>query len=278
MTLASFVAPWRKYQVILLTRAQEDMAYRVNYVVGALFRFLPLVTSIYLWKAVFDGGPGQQGDIAGMTYADTIAYYALGFVSRGFSSMPGMTQDVSVDIKDGLLNRYLVQPLDYFGYQVSYRLAHKLVFWMVAAVTFPPVFYLIRDCFTHTPTPWEWAAFLFSLGLAFVIGVCFSFMVGCLGFWFLEVSTFLYVIMTIEFFLSGHLLPLNFLPEWMFRCVAYLPFAYEAYWPCAILLGKVPPGDLGVVLAVGALWALGFFFLGRLVWRRGLRRYAAVGG
>ncbi len=278
MRIASFPVPWRKYGVILATRAQEDMAYRVNYVVGALFRFLPLVTSIYLWKAVFDGGPGQQGAIAGMTYADTIAYYALVFISRGFSSMPGMTHDVPVDIKDGLLNRYLVQPLDYFGYQVSYRLAHKLVFWMVAAVTFPPVFFLIRDCFTHTPTPVEWAAFLLSLGFAFIIGVCFSFMVGCLGFWFLEVSTFLYVIMTIEFFLSGHLLPLNFLPEWMFRCVVYLPFSYEAYWPCAILLGKVPPGDLGVVLAVGAFWALGFLLLCRLVWRRGLRRYAAVGG
>jgi ABC-type uncharacterized transport system permease subunit len=49
-----------------------------------------------------------------MTYGDTIAYYFLVFISRGFSSMPGMTRDISLDIKDGLLNRYLVQPLGLF--------------------------------------------------------------------------------------------------------------------------------------------------------------------
>jgi ABC-2 type transport system permease protein len=269
---------WRKYWVILVNRTQEDMAYRVNYVVGAFFRFLPLVTSIYLWQAVFAGGPGRNGKIAGMTYGDTIAYYFLVFISRGFSSMPGMTQDISLDIKDGLLNRYLVQPLDYFWYQASYRLAHKTVFWVVALVTFPPVFWLIRDCFTHTPTALEWAAFAFSLILSFAIGLCFSFLVGCLGFWFLEISTFLFVIMTVEFFLSGHLVPLNFLPGWMYTVASFLPFAYEAYWPCAILLGKVPPGSMGSVLGWGCVWALVFFWMCRVLWRAGLRRYAAVGG
>jgi ABC-2 type transport system permease protein len=275
---ATVVSSWRKYRVILSTRTQEDMAYRVNYAVGALFRFLPLVTSIYLWQAVFAGGPGANGRIVGMSYGDTIAYYALIFISRGFSSMPGMTRDVATDIKDGVLNRYLVQPLDYFWYQVSYRLAHKTVFWLVAVVTFPPVFWLIRDCFTHVPTAMEWAAFLFSLFLAFTIGVCFSFLVGCLGFWFLEISTFLFVIMTLEFFLSGHLLPLNFLPGWMYQIASYLPFAYEAYWPCAILLGKVPPGEMATLMGIGCAWALLLFLLCRWVWAAGLRRYSAVGG
>lgn len=269
---------WRKYWAILATRTQEDMAYRVNYVIGALFRFLPLVTSIYLWKAVFAGREGGTGHIGGMTYQDTIAYYAIVFISRGFSSMPGMSRDIAVDIKDGLLNRYLTQPLDYFWYQVSYRLAHKTVFWMVAVVTFPPVFWLIRDCFTHSPSLLEWAAFAFSLVLAYAIGLCFSFLVGCLGFWFLEISTFLFVIMTVEFFLCGHLLPLNFLPGWLYQTSTYLPFAYEAYWPCAILVGKVPADQLGPLLGFGVAWTAALFVLCRWVWRRGLRRYSAVGG
>lgn len=278
MNAVSAPNPWRKYWVIFSTRTQEDMAYRVNYAVGALFRFLPLVTSIFLWKAVYSGGPGDSGRIAGMSYGDTIAYFALVFVSRGFSSMPNMTREVADEIKDGVLNRYLVQPLDYFSYQVAYRLAHKTVFWLVALFTFPPVFYLIRDCFTHVPTAAEWAAFILSLVLGFVIGLGFSFLVGCLGFWFLEISTFLFVIMTVEFFLSGHLLPLNFLPGWMFHAAVFLPFSYEAYWPCAILLGKVPPGQLGPVMGIGCAWAVLFLILCRWTWRRGLKRYSAVGG
>jgi ABC-2 type transport system permease protein len=131
---------------------------------------------------------------------------------------------------------------------------------VVALVTFPPVFWLIRDCFTHVPTAMEWAAFAYShCSLPSQSGFVSRFWLGCLGFWFLEISTFLFVIMTVEFFLSGHLVPLNFLPGWMYTVASYLPFAYEAYWPCAILLGKVPPGSMGSVLGLGCLWALAFF-------------------
>ena len=144
--------PLRKYWVILSTRTQEDMAYRVNYIMGALFRFLPLVTTIYLWYAVFHS-KSSGGNIA-MSFTDIVAYYAIMYVARGFSSMPGMTRDISLDIKDGLLNRYLIRPISYFWYQVMYRLAHKVVFWVVAAFTFPPVFFRASWNGRGSSPPW----------------------------------------------------------------------------------------------------------------------------
>jgi ABC-2 type transport system permease protein len=267
---------WKKYWTVLSTRTQEDMAYRVNYVLGALFRFLPLVTTIFLWKAVFS--TSGTSTIQGMGYGDLVAYYALMFVARGFSSMPGMTRDISIDIKDGLLNKYLIKPMSYLWYQVMYRLAHKVVFWMAAVVTFPPIFWFLRDYFVHRPTVLEWAAFLFSLLIAFWVGVLFSFLVGLLAFWFLEISTFLFVIMTIEFFLSGHMIPLNLLPSSLQPFLRLMPFGYEGYWPCMILLGKVSPAEMPQVLGVGVIWALLFYVLSLWVWKAGLKRYSAVGG
>jgi ABC-2 type transport system permease protein len=267
---------WRKYWTVLSTRTQEDMAYRTNYVLGAFFRFLPLVTTIFLWKAVF--GASGVSDIRGMGYGDMVSYYALMFISRGFSSMPGMTREVSLDIKDGLLNKYLIKPMSYLWYQVMYRLAHKVVFWLVAAVTFPPIFWLLRGYFTHSPTPLEWAAFLFSLVIAFWIGILFSFLVGLLAFWFLEISTFLFVIMTIEFFLSGHMIPLNLLPESLQPFLRYMPFGYEGYWPCMILLGKVSAAEMPRLLGVGVFWAVLFYVSSQALWKAGLKRYSAVGG
>jgi len=187
------------------------MAYRSNYIIGVVFRFLPLVTTIFLWYAIYQTRKtgGASPIIRGMSYEDMVAYYALMYIARGFSSMPGTMRDISVDIKDGLLNRYLTRPMDYLWYQVMYRLAHKVVFWYVALFTFPPCLYLMRHYFTHIPTPWEWVAFVVSLFIAFWIGMLFCFIIGSLAFWFLEISTFLFVVMTIEFFLSGHLIPLN---------------------------------------------------------------------
>ena len=273
-------SPFHKYWVILSTRTQEDMSYRANYVFGAVFRFLPLVTTIFLWYAVYEARKvsGAPPTIQGMSYLDIIAYYAVMYVARGFSSFPGTMSDIHKDIKDGLLNRYLIRPMSYFGYQVMYRLAHKLVFWYVALFTFPPIFYLLRHYFSHTPTLIEIGAFIVSIFIAFWIGILFCFMIGLLAFWFLEISTFLFVVMMIEYFLSGQLIPLNILPAGLQPFLQWAPFGYEAYWPCAILLGKVPQDHLLGLLGVGFLWIGIFFAASQLLWRIGLKRYSAVGG
>jgi len=272
--------PWHKYWVILSTRTQEDMSYRANYVFGAIFRFLPLVTTIFLWYAIYLSrkAGGSPSSINGMSYEDMVAYYALMYVARGFSSVPGTMSDISKDIKDGLLNLYLIRPINYFGYQVMYRLAHKLVFWYVALFTFPPIFFLMRHYFSHTPTLVEWGAFVLSLVIAFCIGILFCFLIGTLAFWFLEISTFLFVVMMIEFFLSGHLIPLNLLPASIQVFVKLSPFGYEGFWPCMILMGKVPSVELPGLLAVGLFWIAVLYLVGRITWAAGLRRYSAVGG
>jgi len=273
-------SPFHKYWVILSTRTQEDMSYRANYVFGAIFRFLPLVTLIFLWYAVYQSRKVIGGDltIKGMTFNDMITYNALMYVARGFSSVPGTTSDISKDIKDGLLNRYLIRPINYLWYQVMYRLAHKLVFWYVALFTFPPIFFLMRHYFSHVPTMVETGAFVISLVTAFCIGILFCFMIGTLAFWFTEISTFLFVVMMIEFFLSGQMIPLNILPQSMQPLLMLSPFGYEGYWPCAILMGKVPQDQLAQVLGTGFCWVVVFYFLGQVLWKAGLKRYSAVGG
>jgi ABC-2 type transport system permease protein len=273
-------SPFHKYWVILSTRTQEDMSYRANYVFGAVFRFLPLVTLIFLWYAVYQSRKSGGGSptIMGMSFNDMITYNALMYVARGFSSVPGTTSDITKDIKDGLLNRYLIRPISYLWYQVMYRLAHKLVFWYVALFTFPPIFFLMRHFFSHIPTLWECAAFVISLVTAFSIGMLFCFVIGTLAFWFLEISTFLFVVMMLEFFLSGQMIPLNILPAAMQPFLMLSPFGYEGYWPCMILMGKVPQAQLPQVLVIGFLWVGAFYLLSQLMWNRGLKRYSAVGG
>ena len=272
---------FHKYWVILSTRTQEDMAYRANYVFGAIFRFLPLVTMVFLWWAVYksraeSGGPTTIG---GMTFEDMVVYNALMYIARGFSSVPGTMSDISKDIKDGLLNRYLIKPLNYLWYQVMYRLAHKLVFWYIALLTFPPIFYFfMRQYFTHWPSLLEFGAFVVSLFIAFSIGMLFCSMIGMLAFWFLEISGFLFVVMMLEFFMSGQLIPLNILPAYLHQVLFFSPFGYEGYWPVVILMGKVPQEQLGQVLLVGLVWVGIFYALSRWMWELGLKRYSAVGG
>ncbi|MCA9058176.1 MAG: ABC-2 family transporter protein, partial [Planctomycetaceae bacterium] len=96
-------------------------------------------------------------------------------------------------------------------------------------------------------------------------------------FWFLEVSSLIFIYMMLNFFLSGHMIPLEWLSS-ILPIVYWLPFKYLAYVPAAIMLGKIPADQLPRELAIQALWVVALLVLNRIAFARGVRRYGAFGG
>lgn len=70
----------------------------------------------------------------GYTYRNMVAYYLLVMLSRAFSSMPGLSEGIASDIRDGTIKKYLTQPIDMLGYLFWHRVAHKLVYYVVAVL------------------------------------------------------------------------------------------------------------------------------------------------
>ena len=58
----------------------------------------------------------------------------------------------------------------------------------------------------------------------------------------------------------------------------YVEGLASAYFPAAILLGRVPAETLGTELTIQACWIAGLFALNRLAFHYGVRRYGAFGG
>ena len=58
----------------------------------------------------------------------------------------------------------------------------------------------------------------------------------------------------------------------------WLPFTYELYFPVAVIQEKITGGVLPRGLLIQAAWVLVMWAVGRLLWRRGVRRYQAFGG
>jgi ABC-2 type transport system permease protein len=77
----------RTWWTMLKICLEERLVYRGDFALGTLMRFLPIVTQVFLWTAVF--GATSRGDIAGYTRNDIVAYYLLTMLTRAFSSMPG---------------------------------------------------------------------------------------------------------------------------------------------------------------------------------------------
>jgi ABC-2 type transport system permease protein len=195
-----------------------------------------------------------------------------------FSSMPGLAHGIARSIRDGDLKKYLLQPIEMIPYLLSYRVAHKAAYIATSALPYGLLFFLCRNFFTLPTDPAVWAAYVVALLLGFLVGFFFEASLGMLGFWFLEIGSFLYVINTLSFFVSGHMFPLDLLPGPLAHVLKFLPFKYLAYFPAMIFLGKIRGPDLIGELVTEALWAAGLIVLAAWLYRVGLRRYSAYGG
>jgi ABC-2 type transport system permease protein len=266
----------RKYYKIFRASLVERMAYRGDFLLGTFLRFLPMVTTILLWQAIFKSS--GRASLNGFSYNETIAYLLLTHISRMFSSMPGLAGGIAREIREGTLKRYLIQPVDLIGYLLSYRAAHKVAYIVTSFLPYALLFFVCRGFFDTLPDPATFAAYLVSLVLAFLVGFFFEASVGMVGFWFLEVTSLLYIVMTLTFFISGQMLPLDLLPQPWAGLLKALPFQYMAYFPAVVFLGKVKGTALLLGLLGELVWALLFMGLARALYRVGLRRYSAYGG
>jgi viologen exporter family transport system permease protein len=267
-----------KYLAIFRVSLAERMTYRGDFLLGTILRFLPMVTTILLWRAIYLSANKMQSDVAGYRYNEMIAYLLLTHISRMFSSMPGLAGGIAREIREGTLKRYLIQPMDMIGYLLVYRVAHKVTYIIMSFLPYAVLFFICRSYFDAFPDGPTCAAYAVSLVLAFLVGFFFEASVGMVGFWFLEVTSLLYIVMTLNFFISGHMLPLDLLPWPWAGLLKALPFQYMAYFPAAVFLGKVKGAELALHLVGELLWAAGFMVLARGLYRLGLRRYSAFGG
>lgn len=254
----------------------ERLAYRGDFILGTTMRFLPIITQIFLWTAVFQSASG--GTMAGYTRNDIVAYYLLTMVARSFSSMPGLASGIASQIRSGEIKKFLIQPIDIISFSLLARLGHKLVYYGVAIIPFAAVFWLCGDFFPPFPGMTVFVAFLASLGLSFILGFYLELCLGIMGFWFLEVSSLLFIYMLFNFFFSGHMFPLEILPEPWRTIVNLLPLKYFAYFPAAVYLQKIPADRLAFEVGVEAAWTLFFVVLSRRLLNAGYRRYSGYGG
>lgn len=282
---------WRKvrvYSTIFRICVEERLVYRADFMLSTLFRFLPIVTQVFLWGAIFAAGTASaKQEIVGYSYGDMVSYYLLAMVARAFSSMPGLASGIAGDVRDGNIKKYITQPIDMLGYLLWHRIAHKLVYYFIATIPFAIVFYLCRDFLPGWPEAWRMSAFCVSLIMAFLIGFLLESLIGLISFWFLEVSSLLFIYMMINYFLSGHMIPLEVLRSVenpvasavLTIGIDYMPFKFLAYTPAAIFLEKLPT-QAAVLreLTIGLCWIVGLFVANRVAFRQGLKRYGAYGG
>ena len=267
----------RKYWHVVKIGIQDMLVYRVNFLFRALFGFIPLLATIYLWRTIY-AGKVTDASIAGYTLAGMISYYLLVTIVDAFTAVNEDDWKIAADIKDGNISQFLLKPIDYLTYRFCLFVTGRAIYIVVAFVPIGLFIFFMREYFVFPADAKTWGCFIVSVVLTALLQFFLSYTMALLAFWVLEVSTFIFILFAFEYIAGGHLFPLNILPPAISTVLNFTPFPYMLYFPVSVYLGKSQGDALWQGLAIQTGWVVLFYLLARFVWSRGIKKYSAVGG
>lgn len=243
--------------------------YRLQVFIWILTIVLPLIM-LAVWLSVAEGGP-----VAGYDRNRFIAYYLAALIVRNMTGM-WFIWDMDSEMRLGALSFRLLKPMN------------PIVHYMAMAVSSRPIRLLILVPMSIAAVSWipelNWATdfaslllFVASLAGAWMILFLMQYTIGLTGFWItrtigLNDAWFFTYSLT-----SGYLVPLDLFPPVVREVLAYLPFRYTMSFPVEILTGRVAGVAILQGIAMQWIWAAAIYVVYQWVWKRGLRRYSAVG-
>jgi ABC-2 type transport system permease protein len=264
-----------KYRHAFLLGLQSNLVYRMNFAVRGFFSLFHLVVVFVLWGAAYAG----TSTIGGFSFGQTLTYFLVMLVMQFFVGAFNEDYQISEEIRNGLINQFLLKPINYFLYRFSIFVAARLVTGVLILLPLAIAVPLLHNYVTLPHDAWRIALGIPAMALAAVLQFSIAFCFGMLTFWFLEIQGFVILSMAVESVLGGQMFPLDLLPAGVFRAAQFLPFYYQTYFPTAILTGRIH--DIGLVwqgLGIQLCWVLVMLAFNQFLWARGLRRHTAVGG
>jgi ABC-2 type transport system permease protein len=267
----------KKYWHVINIGIQNNLTYRFNFLARSLFGLIPLIAILYLWHTIY-AGKGASAVIGAYTLAEMISYYLLTTLVDALTAVNEDDWQIAADIKDGNISQFLLKPIDYLWYRLCLFCSGRVTYLAVAALPLTVFMLCLRQYFVLPPSWTAFGFFLVSTFLTALLQFFMSYTMAMLAFWVLEVSTFIFILFAFEYIASGHLFPLDILPQGLAQVLHFTPFPYQLYFPISVYMGKATWAALLEGLALQAGWVVAAYGLARWMWSRGIRKYSAVGG
>jgi len=276
-----------KYLRSLSIGLRGALEYRANFFVSLLGAVSPVVIQTALWTCLYAPNPAEasaaagagSGDglrLFGFTYAQMLGYTVIAnIVSRLVRT--SFEYDLNSDIRNGGLDRFLVKPIDYFGFRMAQFIGAKsaeAVFMCVFLAASLAVLSAVTGLGVGIAAV---LGFVAAMALAFLLNFLIFWCVGLLGFWLTEIGFLFEAARIVIITASGGIFPLSVFGPTGEAILRAMPFRFTIQFPTEILCGRVAGAELGMGLLVAALWAAALVFLSRALWAIGLRRFVAVG-
>jgi ABC-2 type transport system permease protein len=262
------VRPFRLARALIAHSFSEYAAYRTEMIFWVVAGTLPLFM-MFLWIEL-----ARQQATGSFSATDFAAYFLLVFLIRHMTPFVPVPE-LERAIRHGELSSQLLRPIDPYWQQTASQLMdvmHRL------PITVPVVVagMFLADGWRVLPVA-NWPFFALALFGAMLLHYNLLYCAGLAAFWMERVRGFEGLMWNGYFVLGGGLAPIAFFPDLVRGIVIWSPFRYMMSFPIEIAIGRVTPSDMALGFAILAFWVTFSVSLMRLLWHRGLRRYAAYG-
>jgi ABC-2 type transport system permease protein len=254
---------------------RQSISYRADFWIKFFGSILAQVgVAYFLWKAIFT----IRGvtEIAGYSFKGMVLYYLLVPLIDRLTRGEDVFQ-ISTEIYDGTLTRYLLYPISFLSYKYVGQMARAFVAFLQLVTGFL-FFILVFGLPSEVHLSWLGGveALVIVVIVMFVYFVL-STLVELIAFWADNVWNLLAMLRLCVQLFCGAMLPLELFPGWAQDILKYTPFPYILSVPIRLLLGKFSFNDFifGLFVLLGWSLIIGVFYF--FVWRAGTKKYSGVG-
>jgi ABC-2 type transport system permease protein len=266
----------KRYFDIYRTMMKLAVLEQWQYPVANYFYMIGMIAEPVIYMVVWSTVAMQQGGmVGGYTPGQFAAYYIVWTLVRSMNVV-FTPYGWEWRIRHGQLSMSLMRPIHPLHNDVAFFAGWKVV---VIILWIPLAFALTLIFKPDLHPSWiEIGVFFFAIWFAYLIRTMTLTLIGLVTFWTTRVSALFELYFAAELILSGRLVPLSLMPEWIQKFAWLFPFQWAFGFPIESLVGNMTTNELLQGLGMQLAWILLGVLLVNIIWKFAIRKFSAVGG
>lgn len=259
----------RKYVAIGRAELLDALQEKGEVFIWMLLAIIPVFVMSSVWIA-------NKQYLTTLSLPQIITYYIV-TVAFGWVTEFWFDENLHDEVRTGQFSRFLLRPLHLpfaFIFQNIGRKLFSIPVFLTPSIIL--ISLLLRDQLV-TPQKLSLVLFLVFTFIAFFIRYSFSVLAASGAFWWEHAAALVHLRWVLEIIAGGYLLPLSLYPSWLRVISESLPFQFAYYVPVSIFTNAISPHQASWILVKGIVWLGILIAISEWIWRKGVRRYSAVG-
>jgi ABC-2 type transport system permease protein len=250
---------------------QNNLVYRVDYIIGVINTIISIFVYIAIWKAIYS----SNSDFNGITFQMVATNFILGLAISNTFSLDDFI--IANKVSSGSITVDLLKPIHFNLYILSQSIGNivfKMVMHFLPALILSALFIGLLPPFSIKALIISVISIIFGFFILYII----SYITSLLSFWFYNIwsiSTIKNVVISI---LSGTLMPIWFMPKRLVDFIKMTPFDSIYFTPISIYLGRISTSEIYPSLAKQIVWIFILTVISQIMWKSAVRKLVLQGG